>query len=78
MKQLLVFKGDEVVESKTDENEEEKAAVKIQASYRGYKTRASLKTESLVNDGKSDANEEDKEADKEADGIKQETEESKE
>ena len=74
MKHPLVFKGDEAIESKTDENEEEKAAVKIQASYRGYKTRASLKTESPLNDGKSDNNEEDKEAD----DVKEEGEVSKE
>ena len=48
----------ENTESKTDENEEEKAAIKIQASYRGYKTRASLKSDSVsqLTEGKSAEN----------------------
>ena len=52
--------GEKDLEGKDDVSEEQ-AAIKIQASYRGYKTRASLKSElpSQSIDEKSVVNEED-------------------
>ena len=42
---ILNLSGEKVLEGKADDSEEQ-AAIKIQASYRGYKTRASLRSES--------------------------------